>query len=218
MAKAFFVFFTVIFIFFAVLFYVQAQDIRIKELDPDSILKSDEIELTVNDEKTKFMTVKENDTLYVDKNFFSTYFPSYEEKIRNSLSYEGHIKFTSGEDLYFLPLLSTINAIGFRYTYSAIYGKEIVRIRTDSDFSVDPTYTYTPSSTSSTSHGNVPDDPVPDYNSTYLNVGYPVYGGPYWYGYYYPPGYQSGYYFGSYGFVPQGPSTPVITPVQPIDF
>ena len=201
-------------LFIFLTFNVFAKNITIIELDLSAILSTDEIELTVDNREAKFTAVKQDDILYIDSNFFSTFFPQYDELIKNSISYEGVIKFTSGEEVTCLPILSVLNTLGMRYTYSTIYGKELVRIRTDNDFSVNPNYTYKPPEPATTIEGN------PDKAGSTIYTGT----GQYWWGipghgYYYPPGYEPGFYFGDYGFIPQGPVKPVQPgPVHPVNF
>ncbi|MEQ8223283.1 MAG: hypothetical protein ABRQ37_13325 [Candidatus Eremiobacterota bacterium] len=202
------------------LILAKAGEFRLISLDPVNILGQDQIDMAIDNNRVIFTSVKQDDVLYIDSLFFLTYFNIPEEKIKGYASYGGTLK-QGTKDILCLPLLSVLKSLGVRYTYNPIYSKDIVRIRTDRDFKVDPTYSYKPSDSSS--QGNMPDKDNRSLQSNpyYSSLPTGIYSTRL--GYYYPPGYTPGYYFGSYGFVPQVISPPVIddTPsfdIGPIDF
>lgn len=214
------------FLFIAILcnslIQVKAADLKVVSLDPINILEQDQIDMAIDNNQVNVISVKQNDVLYIELSFFTTYFKLSEEQIKSYAPYVGTLK-KGTNDILCLPLLSVLKSLGVRYTYNPIYSKDIVRIRTDRDFKVDPTYSYKPSDVSS--HGNMPDKDNRSLQSDPLYSSLPAgsYSTNLGRGYYYPPGYTPGYYFGSYGFVPQATSAPVIydTPsinIDPIDF
>ena len=222
MVRAMLKFLFIAFILWNCLIQVKAGDLKLISLDPVNILEQDQIDMAIDSNQVNVMSVKQGDVLYVDSVFFVTYFKLSEEQIKNYAPYGGTLKL-GAKDILYLPLLPVLKSLGVRYTYNPIYSKDIVRIRTDRDFSVDPAYSYKPSDSSS--HGNLPDKSNSSFQSnpvySSINTG-GYYGTPGW-GYYYPPGYTPGYYFGSYGFVPQAPSGPVIydmpsVDIGPVDF
>lgn len=201
---------------------VKAGDLKVITLDPVNVLEQDQIDMAIDNNQVNVISVKQNDVLYIDSSFFTTCFKLSEEQIKGYAPYGGMLK-KGTKDILCLPLLPVLQSLGVRYTYNPIYSKDIVRIRTDRDFRVDPTYSYKPSD--SNSHGNLPDKDNSSLHSDpyYSSLGTGIYSTRLGSGYYYPPGYTPGYYFGSYGFVPQplfGPGiydTPSIN-IDPIDF
>ena len=196
------------------LFEVKAGDLKLISLDPVNILEQDQIDMAIDGTQVNVTSVKQDDVLYIDSSFFTGCFKLSEEQIKNYAPYGGTVK-KGTKDILCLPLFSVLKSLGVRYTYNPIYSKDIVRIRTDRDFRVDPAYSYTPSD----NRGNLPDtgNRSLQSNPVYSSITSGVYGGPPGWGYYYSPGYQTGYYFGSYGFVPQGPSVPSIYDMPSID-
>jgi len=210
-------------------FYAQASDIQKITLDAENILTESQIEFTIDNVTTKYTIVKQNDTLYIESNFFADYFGTDEritQLIKNSVSSVGMME-KGGEKAIYLPLFTVAGALGLRYTYSDLYGKEVIRLRSDKEFKV---YKDTTASTNTSVqscgnytvndnpklYGNTPYTPPGETtmytmaNTTdqqfsvngYPNINYSIPGG---YGYCYPEDYQPGYYFGSYGFVSQAP-------------
>ncbi|MEQ8169125.1 MAG: hypothetical protein ABRQ38_09535 [Candidatus Eremiobacterota bacterium] len=205
----------IVLILYICLIQVKAGDLKPITLDPINILEQDQIDMALDNNQVNVTAVKQGDVLYVDSSFFSTSFKLSDDQINSYAPYGGTLKLGT-KDILCLPLLSVLKSLGIRYTYNPIYSKDIVRIRTDRDFKVDPAYSYKPSD--SNSHGNLPDknnrslQSDPYYSSLYTGI-YSTNRGR---GYYYPPGYTPGYYFGSYGFVPQVTS-PVIYDIPSID-
>ncbi len=201
---------------------VKSENLTPVTLDPINILEQEQIDMAIDNNQVNVTAVKQGDVLYVDSSFFTTWFKLSEEQIKSYAPYGGTLKLGT-KDILCLPLLSVLKSLGVRYTYNPIFSKDIVRIRTDRDFRVDPTYSYKPSD--SNSHGNLPDKNNRSLQSDpyYSSLGTCIYStNPGW-GYYYPPGYTPGYYFGSYGFVPQVISPPVIDispsfDIGPVDF
>ncbi len=190
----------------------QAGNIQIVKLDDSDVLTEDQVDIALNNQPVNCIVVKQNDNLYIDIDFFTDYFKIPPEQINNYTAYEGTVK-VSGKDITCVPLFSVLTSIGVRYTYNPVFNKDIIRIRTDRDFSVNPNYVYKPSSDSS--QGNLP---VQDYTvSASSSVDYDYY---YNQDTYYPPGYIPGYYFGSYGFIGNrvGPVQPIIhnPPLMPL--
>jgi hypothetical protein len=195
-------------------------DTKIIQLDPGNILTGNDIELTVDNTPVIATVVKQDDMLYIDSSFFTNLFNVSPDAISKNMNITGTLKDPgTSQFIICLPVLQALKIMGLRYTYNPIYGKEILRIRTDREFKVDTT--YKPPETSS--QGNIP-NPQNTLNTTISTItpGYPniVYTAPAGYGYYYPPGYQPGFYFGNYGFVNQGPSAPSIynIPLPVINF
>jgi hypothetical protein len=164
----------------------QAGNIQIVKLDDSDVLTEDQVDIALNNQPVNCIVVKQNDNLYIDIDFFADYFKIPPEQINNYTAYEGTVK-VSGKDITCVPLFSVLTSIGVRYTYNPVFNKDIIRIRTDRDFSVNPNYVYKPSSDSS--QGNLP---VQDYTvSASSSVDYDYY---YNQDTYYPPGYIPGYY------------------------
>ena len=185
---------------------VEAGNIQTIKLDDSNVLTEDQIDIALNNEPVNCTVVKQDDNLYIDIDFFTNYFKIPPEQMNNYAGYEGTVK-DDNKDVTCVPLFSVLTSIGVRYTYNPVFNKDIVRIRTDRDFSVNTKYVYTPSSDSS--QGNLPGQ---DYTvSASSSAGYD-------YNYdqdtYYPPGYIPGYYFGSYGYIGNrvGPVHPIHNP------
>ncbi|HPZ10263.1 MAG TPA: hypothetical protein PL110_19390 [Candidatus Eremiobacteraeota bacterium] len=207
------------------LLQAQAGDIQLAKFNSSNIISTDKMELSLDNNTIQNITlVKEYDTLYIDSNFFTTYFGMDFQKKGYPVNYGGTVKNDSGKEILCLPLIDILKSLNVRYTYSPLYGKEILRIRTDGQFKIYKVSNYQPSNDS---HGNIPCSETSSYNTgtcttSKLNTnnlytgnvystgicssgsysggcGYPP-----GYGYYFPPGYQPGYYFGDYGFIPQG--------------
>jgi len=212
---------TIVILITILLFSVANQSygaIKTVELNPANILTGDAIELTIDNIPVNASVVKQDDILYIDYSFFTNILKVSPDTVSKYTNLVGVIRNqATSQETFYLPVLKALNIIGMRYTYSPIYSKELLRIRTDKAFSVDPT--YKPGETSS--QGNIPDPTknivITSITPTYPNIVYTV---PPGYGYYYPPGYQPGYYFGNYGFVQQGPSVPSIysAPLPIINF
>lgn len=207
-------------ILFSVINQSYGMPIKMVQLDPANILPVDGVELTIDNIPVNTSVVKQDDVLYLDYSFFANIFKVSPDDISKSINMVGVVRNpATSQETFYLPALKALSIMGLRYTYSPIYSKELLRIRTDNTFKVDPT--YKPGETSS--QGNIPDPPpVTNTVISTLNLGYPsiVYTVPPGYGYYYPPGYQPGYYFGNYGFVQQGLSVPSIysNPLPIINF
>ena len=180
-----------------------------KKLDSFNIIPSDRLELTLNNNMQKNITVvKENDILYIDSSFFTNFFGI---DVQDKANQSGIVKGDTGKEIICLPLFKSLDSLKVRYTYSSLYGKEIIRIRTDGEFKVYRASNYIPqtgssignssSGTGSYSYGNSSyisgtGNITGNYGSTgnYCNTGsYSAgsYGVP-GYGYYYPDGYTPG--------------------------
>ena len=209
----------------------QAQAIEKVSLDSGKILSASDIELTLDNNTINYTIVKKDNTLYIDSNFFANYFGTDEYTkniIKNSITSVGTMESYNYKGIY-LPLLPVSQALGLRYTYSDLYGKETIRLRSDNEFKVYKACTSNGNSSSGNQssssinnnpalYGNTPytsPDNVTynysgntDYNYSINRTGSNYYGNVNYsgtgYGYCYPEGYEPGYYFGSYGFVSQG--------------
>ena len=127
-------------------------------LSTENIIPDEYKEITLDNNITSYPLIKENGILYVDSRFFADYFGTDEatsELVKSSVSHIGIVTYASDEKAIFLPLMDVIKGMGLRYTYSPLYGKEIVRIRTGNEFAVNPDYTYNPSY-HSYNKGNIP--------------------------------------------------------------
>jgi len=136
-------------------FYAQASDIQKIALDEANIMTESQIEFTIDNVTAKYTIVKQNDTLYIESNFFADYFGTDEritQLIKNSVSSVGMIE-KGGEKAIYLPLFTVASALGLRYTYSDLYGKEVIRLRSDKEFKI---YKDTTASTGASvqSYGN----------------------------------------------------------------
>ena len=118
----------------------QAEIFKNIELDPDNILEKDNLELTLNDQNENAIVVQQNGTIYIDTSFFQKNFSNYDEVIKNNPLYGGTFKDASGKEVVCLPAFLSLEALKVRYTFSNLYGKVIIRIRTDNDFKVNPNY------------------------------------------------------------------------------
>jgi hypothetical protein len=201
------------------LLQAQASDMQLKKLDSFNIISADKIELSMDNSATKnIIVVKEDNTLYIDCKFFTDFFAMDFQKNGYPVNSVGTLKVDGNKETICLPLFKVLDSLKVRYTYSSLYGKEIVRIRTDGGFKIYKAANYTPSS-NQVSHGNIPYDESTRNGSSTNNMtmntscstgGGGVYGGggggglPPGYGYVYPEGYKPGFYFGTYGFVQQG--------------
>lgn len=200
------IFCIVMFLLLIIRFSLQAEIVKSISLDPDNILEENQMELTLDDVKMNAVVVKQDDTLYIDSDFFKNNFPDYEEAMKNNPIYGGTFTDKSGKEVLCLPAFLALKALEVRYTFSSLYGTVIIRIRTDKEFKVNPDYSYE----STDSAGNTPVQPNDnDFTGGYSVITYSQ-AVPPGYGYYYPPGYQPGFYFGDYGFVEQGPQLPSI--------
>jgi hypothetical protein len=201
------------------------------KLSSSNILEEANLELTIDSIPATASVVKQDDLLYIDPSFFQSNFGIEVNNFPENQC--GVIKDRTGKEQIYIPLLSALSYIKTRYTYSSQYNKEIIRIRTDNGFKVYKSYEpglsdiktgtenkskNNPAIGSNVTQYTTTRDLVSEYNSkviygTGMNsssyyTGYPVvnYSYPSNYGYYYPQGYTPGYYFGNYGFVPQGPA------------
>jgi len=160
----------VILIFSACSYQVQAGDMKLINLDRANIVPSEHIDMSINNIPINFTIIKEKDTLYIDSDFFLANFGTYMEKIRVSLKHGGILKDESSR--LYLPLFQALSILHIRYTYSPLYGKEIIRIRTDNDFRIDTTYIYKPAD--SGSYGHIPYTPPEQLDENgFSNNGYP---------------------------------------------
>jgi hypothetical protein len=177
-----------------------------KKLDSFNIIPSDRLELTLDNNIQKNITVvKENDILYIDSSFFTNFLGI---DVQDKANQSGTVKEETGKEITCLPLFKSLDSLKLRYTYSSLYGKEMIRIRTDGEFKVYRASNYIPQSGSSL--GNSPSTGSGNYsygnssytsgignitsNGNYCNTGnYSTggYGVP-GYGYYYPEGYVPG--------------------------
>ena len=142
----------VILIFYASFCQVLAGDMKLINLDRANIVPAGCVDMSINNIPVNFTIIKEKATLYIDSDFFLAKFGTYMEKLRTSLR-NGAVLKDDPSKLYF-PLFKSLSVLHVRYTYSPLYGKEIIRIRTDNDFRIDTTYIYKPAS--SGSYGNIP--------------------------------------------------------------
>jgi len=213
---------------FIAFFSVNGEVINNTQLDPAYILTDSQLDLSVDNKKSKYTAVNQHNVLYIDSKFFKTNFREYKKLVKEIDIYGGSlVKDMSGKEIECVPLYYTLNALNVAYTYNAVYGKAVIIIRTDVE--VPPQYAASPEpvpeetgglsiSYMGGSSGNYPtssvkntDDypgyydganatgAVPNYNDTTVPPGY---------GYYTPPGHQPGYSFGDYGNVVQDPAPP----------
>ena len=184
-----------------------------KKLDSFNIIPSDRLELTLDNNIQKNITVvKEDDILYIDSRFFTTFLGI---ELQDTANQTGTVKEDSGKEIMCLPLFKSLDSLKIRYTYSSLYGKEIIRIRTDGAFKIYKASNYMPQTV--VSYGNNPSVTGSSYsgtgssyygNSSYTGGNMPGncsgtgyyygsscssggYGVP-GYGYYYPDGYTPG--------------------------
>ncbi|MEQ8187729.1 MAG: hypothetical protein ABRQ39_07120, partial [Candidatus Eremiobacterota bacterium] len=122
------------------------------KLDSFNIIPSDRLELTLDNNIQKNITVvKEDDILYIDSRFFTTFLGI---ELQDRTNQAGIVKEDTGKEIMCLPLFKSLDSLKIRYTYSSLYGKEMIRIRTDGAFKIYKASNYMPQST--VSYGNNP--------------------------------------------------------------
>lgn len=204
------------------------------KLYSSNILEQANIDLTIDSIPVTANIIKQDDLLYIDPSFFQSNFGIEMKHVPENQC--GVIKDINGKEQVYVPFLSSLSNIKTRYTYCSQYNKEIIRIRTDNGFKVYKPYEAPISDTKTATENKIKNTTpaenntvnganyntsrnlVSEYNSrviydtginsSYYYTGYPVvnYSLPVNYGYYYPQGYTPGFYFGNYGFIPQGPA------------
>ncbi|MEQ8171004.1 MAG: hypothetical protein ABRQ38_19095 [Candidatus Eremiobacterota bacterium] len=190
---------TISIMFGMTLLYAIAGNTEYKKLDSFNIIPSDRLELSLDNNIQKNITVvKEDDILYIDSRFFTTFLGIELQDITNQTV---TVKEDKGKEIMCLPLFKSLDSLKIRYTYSSLYGKEIIRIRTDGAFKIYKASNYMPETV--ISYGNNPSVPAGSYAGTdtyYGNSSYSYSGTGYYYssacstgGYYGVPGY--GYYY-----------------------
>jgi len=237
----------VVFIAFLCFSEVFGEVITSISLDPVNIIAPGQLQLTLDNNEMKYTAVNQNNVLYIDSNFFKKNFTNYNDFIKNNTIYGATLtEDSSGKQIECVPLYLILGKLNVNYTYDAIYGKAIIIIRTDKNVATEPVAENPPSGNAnpggvyiyygSDNKGNLPQSTAPAITaneypgtsqwsaSTYSATGgYSNYSVPPGYGYYYPPGYQPGYYFGD-TYVQQGSQVPSIYdyntygPVQPVNF
>ena len=198
---------TISIMFGMTILYAIAGNTEYKKLDSFNIIPSDRLELTLDNNIQKNITVvKEDDILYIDSSFFTTFLGI---NIQDQTEQSRTVKESTDKEIICLPLFKSLDSLKIRYTYSSLYGKEIIRIRTDGEFKIYRASNYMPQTT--VSYGNNPSGTGTSYygNSSYTGTGNTIgncsgtgyyyssscssggYGVP-GYGYYYPDGYTPG--------------------------
>lgn len=218
----------ILFVFFLIFVsFIQAKGAVIDSanLDSRNILTDNQIEITVDNKKSDFTSVLQNNILYVESRFFFANFPAYKDLVKEIDIYGGIlVKDMSEKKVECVPVYFTLNALKVAYTYDAVYGKAIIIIRTDREPETEQTAASQPPETTTggvtinyggSSSGNLPQggnnnsNAYPGYSGTNPTGAIPLYNDttvPVDYGYYYPPGYNPGYSFGSYGTVNEAPA------------
>ncbi|MEQ8223222.1 MAG: hypothetical protein ABRQ37_13020, partial [Candidatus Eremiobacterota bacterium] len=89
----------------------QAGNIQIVKLDDSSVLTEDQVDIALNNQTVNCIILKQNDTLYIDIDFFTEYFKIPPEQMNNYTACEGTVN-VSGKDITCVPLFSVLTSIG----------------------------------------------------------------------------------------------------------
>jgi len=149
-------------------FFIPAQtrDLKLVDLDSINILEENYLELTVDNKPAGFTVVKQDGILYVDPGFFTSFFGITLETISEQIEYAGKFYDRPEIETLYVPLFPVLKTLGFRYTYSPLYGKEIIRIRTDNGFKIYDPSIYANTISPSRSPGNLPGLGEANYGNT----------------------------------------------------
>jgi len=165
----------IIYMFLSFFVQAEAKDLALINLDSLNILEDGYFELTVDNKPADFILIKQDNILYIDPRFFASFFGTSPETIAEAIEFVGKFYDRPEIETVYVPLFPVLKVLGFRYTYSSLYGKEIIRIRTDNGFKIYDPYVYESALSEAGSYGNIPYTPPGQLDENGLSQnGYPV--------------------------------------------